>query len=93
MTDREINKLRKNKKVQYCYITKGNYYRPNSAGYTDFSYKAGVYPKDVAIRHAEKCRALWITPINPEAHNSRIMEQVRDLLSRIIDENFTSTED
>lgn len=84
MTDKEINKIEKNKKVEFCYIYKRGYYRPNGCGYTDFVTKAGVYKKEDAVRQARNVRELVLIPIDIAEHNSAIMEEVNDLTSRYI---------
>lgn len=81
MTPKQIAK---SKKITHCYIRKGPYYRPGSCGYTDYTVKAGVYTKEEAISHAERCRELTLVPINNAEHNELIMEEVKDLLSRFI---------
>lgn len=84
MKKSQLNKISRNKKITHCYISKGGYYRPGSCGYTDSQTKAGVYPKEEAIEHAEKCSDIWLVPINPAEHNARIIEEVKDLLSRVL---------
>jgi len=84
MTNTELNRISKNKKIKFCYIRKGPYYRPGAAGYTDYVTKAGVYTKEDAISHAMHCRELDLIPINIEEHNNQIMEAVEDLLTRYI---------
>lgn len=81
MTPKQIAK---SKKITHCYIRKGSYYRPESCGYTDYMEKAGVYTKDDAVRHAERCDELTLVPIDNARHNEMIMEAVKDLLSRYI---------
>lgn len=85
MTDREINKIANNKKIKFCYIKKrGSYYRPNCSGYTDFTYKAGVYAKEDAVSQATSCRELDLIPIDITKHNERIANEIKDLSSRFI---------
>ena len=84
MKAKEINKLLKDKNITHCYIRKGAYYRPDSCGYTDYVTKAGIYEKTVAIEHAKRCEELTLIPINNSEHNTRIISEVNDLLSRYI---------
>ena len=84
MTKSELKKIANNKKIRFCYIRKGPYYRPNACGYTDFITKAGVYTKEEAIKRAESCKELTIIPVNIDEHNKFIVDEVKDLLSRHI---------
>lgn len=79
-----LKQIAKSKKITHCYIRKGSYYRPGSCGYTDYKVKAGVYTKEEAINHAERCRELTLVPIDNAKHNELIMDEVKDLLSRYI---------
>lgn len=66
--------------IKYCHISKhGSYYRPNSAGYTEYLSRAGVYKKEIAVDHARKCSELHIIPINIETHNRLINDEIADL--------------
>lgn len=84
MTNTELNRLAKNKKVTHVYIIKGVYYRPNCCGYTDYRTRAGVYEKEDAIQQATSCRDLTLIPINFEEHNNEIIDAVKDLLTRYL---------
>lgn len=88
MTPKQIAK---SKKITHCYIRKGPYYRPGACGYTDYKAKAGVYTKEEALKHAEHCAELTLVPINNAEHNELIMEEVKDLLSRFIPFQKTTT--
>ncbi len=57
--------------INYCYIKKGSYYRPNSCGYTDYKYRAGVYTKEEAVQSAKSCEELTIIPIDILEHNTK----------------------
>jgi hypothetical protein len=70
--------------VTHCYIQKGNYYRPNSSGYTDFRHRAGIYTKQEAVSSAKSCRDLTIIPIDATEHNKMINNEIEDLKTRII---------
>lgn len=85
MTDKELKKIGNNKSITHCYIYKeGFFYRPNSKGYTEYKTDAGIYTKEDAIIHAEKCREIRLVPIDIKEHNNMITEEVKDLLSRYI---------
>lgn len=83
----DLDSLINDDQIKYCYITKGSYYRPNSRGYTDFIFKAGVFTKEYAVSNAKSVSSLKIIPINIEEHNSMISEEINDLQSRIIKPN------
>jgi hypothetical protein len=70
--------------ISHCYIRKGNYYRPNSCGYTDFIHRAGVYTKEEAVKHANGCSDLTIIPIDPVVHNGILNKEIEDIKSRLI---------
>lgn len=95
MTDKEINKIEKNKKVTHCYIRKGGqgYYRPGSCGYTDFTTRAGVYTKAEAIEHARSCRDLTIPTIDIDYHNKCLLEEIQSMASRLILNSTTEPKD
>lgn len=84
MKKTDINRIVKNKQITHCYIYKGGYYRPNSCGYTDIVTRAGVYSKEDAIKHHEHCDIVKLIPINNSEHNNLILNEIKDLLTRII---------
>jgi hypothetical protein len=73
-----------NPAIQYCYILKGNYYRPNSCGYTQFMHEAGVYTKEVAVQHAISCSELTLRPIDITEHNKMLTDKIQDFTSRLL---------
>lgn len=83
-----LNRILEDKNIQYCYIKKGSYYRPNHCGYTEWKDKAGVYTKEEAVSHARSVREIEVIPINVKEHNELIDNQVKDLLTRIIIQTF-----
>lgn len=80
----ELDELLNNPDVEYCYIYKGSYYRPNSAGYTDFKTKAGVYTKQDAVRKAKHCNKLRLEVVDIEEHNQLIRDEINELSTRLI---------
>lgn len=81
----ELAKILNNPDIKYCYIKKGGtYYRPNSAGYTDYKTKAGIYEKEDAIDSAKRCDELQIIPINIEEHNQTILSEIEELGKQLI---------
>lgn len=70
--------------IKYCYIKKGSYYRPNSCGYTDYKYRAGVYTKEEAVQSAKRCDELTIIPIDILEHNTMINNEISELSSRLL---------
>jgi len=84
MTKTELKRIAKAKWITHCYIRKGSYYRPNACGYTDYQAKAGIYTKEDALKHAEHCSELTLIPIENAKHNAMLLEEVNELLSRII---------
>jgi hypothetical protein len=79
-----LDKMLNDNSIQYCYIKKGSYYRPNSGGYTDFISKAGVYTKEKAVSYAKSCRDLKIIPIDIKNHNDIINQEIEELKTRLI---------
>lgn len=73
-----------NPAIQYCYILKGNYYRPNSCGYTQFIHEAGVYTKEDAVQHAISCSELTLRPIDITEHNKMLTDKIQDFTSRLL---------
>ncbi len=84
MTDSQLNKIEKNKKVTHCYIRKhGSYYRPDCCGYTEYRHRAGVYEKQDAISKARSCRDLDILPIDHAEHNKNLCAEIKDIATRL----------
>ncbi len=68
----EWQKVLNDPSITHCYIKKGNYYRPNYSGYTDFRHRAGIYTKQDAIGCCRSCGDLWVLPIDNNEHNAYI---------------------
>jgi hypothetical protein len=81
---KELNAILEDDNIVYCYIRKGNYYRPYSAGYTSHKTEAGVYTKQEAVQHAKSVYELSIIPIDIEKHNRMLIDKIADLESRLI---------
>lgn len=82
---KELDNILNNDSIKYCYIKKrGEYYRPNSCGYTTYKFFAGVYTKEEAVSDAKSCNDLTIIPINVEEHNKYINTIISDLNTRLI---------
>jgi hypothetical protein len=79
----KLDEILNNPEIKYCYIRKGSYYRPNSSGYTDMRYRAGVYLKKDAYNSALSCRDLTIIPIDIEEHNKMIQDEINELSTRL----------
>lgn len=79
-----LENILNDKNIKYCYIKKGSYYRPNSCGYTDFQYRAGVYSKEEAVQSAKSCDELTIIPIDILEHNKMINNEISELSSRLL---------
>lgn len=81
----ELDDILNNPKIKFCYIVKsGFYYRPNSCGYTESRYEAGVYKKEDAVNEAKYCDELSIIPIDIENHNKMINEKIEILQKKLI---------
>lgn len=81
----ELNSTLTDERITHCYIKKrGAYYRPNSCGYTDFNFRAGIYEKSEAVRMAKSCEELDIIPIDTEEHNKMIEDEISELKDRLI---------
>lgn len=77
-------KILKDAAITHCYIRKGSYYRPNWCGYTDFQHRAGVYTKEEAVNHANKCNEITVVPINAKEHNDLLNAEIQDIQSRLL---------
>lgn len=72
-------------KITHCYIKKrGDYYRPDCCGYTQWISRAGVYTKEKAVREAKFCDIVSAVPIDVEEHNALIKQEIEELQTRII---------
>lgn len=89
---KKLDELLNNDNIQWCYIRKGSYYKPNSCGYTDFKIWAGVYSKTEAVKHAKSCKGLTIVPINISEHNKMIQDEIENLQTRIISVDVNTLE-
>lgn len=82
---KELQDVLDNVETQYCYVKKyGNYYRPDSCGYTEYQIYAGVYSKEDAVRKAMSCQELRVVPIDVEEHNELLIKTIEKLKTRII---------
>lgn len=88
ITEREriakLDEIANNPNIKYCYIIKGNYYRPNSCGYTSLRFEAGVYPKDKAVSHAKSVREIRLEWVDIEEHNKMINQKIAELQGRLL---------
>lgn len=82
---RHLDNILNDESITHCYIRKGNYYRPNSCGYTDFKHRAGIYSKKEAVSHAMSCRDIDLEIINIDNHNKMIQEEIQELQTRLIE--------
>ena len=80
----KLNDILTNDSIKFCYISKGNYYRPGSCGYTDFKHRAGVFTKEEAVSSAKSCSGLSIIPIDIEVHNKMISDEITELQTRLL---------
>lgn len=80
-----LESILNDKSISHCYIKKdGYYYKPNSAGYTEYVSKAGVYSKEDAISHVRYCNELSAIPIDITTHNDTINQEIKVLQSNLI---------
>lgn len=83
--EEKLNAILVDDNIKYCYIKKGgSYYRPNSCGYTEYKYRAGVYKKEEAIKDCLSAQELYVIPINIDEHNKMINSQISELQTRIL---------
>jgi hypothetical protein len=82
--NKKLDDVLNDSSITHCYILKGNYYRPNYCGYTDFKHRAGVYSKADAIYHVRSVSSCWVEPINNEEHNKMINQEINELQKRLI---------
>ena len=83
--ENELNRILNDESITHYYIRKGGYYyRPDSAGYTEYQINAGIYLRDEAVRAAKSCSDLILVPVNPEEHNAKLYAEIVDLYSRFI---------
>mgnify|MGYP003635187848 CR=1 FL=1 len=80
----KLENMLEDKSITHCYIKKGGYYRPGGAGYTDFRTRAGVFTIQEGVSSAKSCGELYIIPIVVEEHNKIILEEIKDLKTRLI---------
>lgn len=89
VADRErserLEKMLLDPKITHCHIRKGgNYYRPNSCGYTEFKCWAGVYTIEEGVSHANGCKDLRLEIIDVKEHNEMIAKEIESLKTRLI---------
>ncbi|HYD92349.1 MAG TPA: hypothetical protein VEA37_12780 [Flavobacterium sp.] len=89
MAERIRNKMLQNilddDLIKFAYIRKrGMYYKPQSCGYTEYNTKAGVYPKEEAVKHCRGCDELSLEVIDVLKHNALLNSEINDLKSRIL---------
>lgn len=70
--------------IKYFYIKKnGLYYRPNSCGYTERRFWAGVYTEE-EIKDHKGCDELTFVEINVEEHNQILRKEIETIKSNLI---------
>jgi hypothetical protein len=80
-----LDAILQNEDAKFCYILKrGEYYRPNSCGYTSFISRAGIFTKEEAVIHAKSCAELALSIIDIPKHNEIINKEIEDLKLRLI---------
>lgn len=85
LRQKQLDDIMNDNNVTHCYISKsGSYYRPNSAGYTNHKYEAGVYPKKEAVKSARTCYELLIIPLCTSNHNQMIRDKIQELKLKLI---------
>lgn len=83
--DAKLAQILSDEKVSHCYIKKrGSYYRPGSCGYTEVISRAGIFPKQEAVREGKGDLLFHIVPIDIEKHNAMILEETKELESKLI---------
>jgi hypothetical protein len=83
--DSKLAEILADEKVSHCYIKKGgSYYRPGSCGYTELISRAGIYPKEKAVREGKGDLLFHIVPIDIEKHNAMILEEIKELEDKLI---------
>ncbi len=80
----KLDEILNNPSINYCYIIKGGYYRPNHCGYTSLKFEAGVYKKEEAVAHAKSVREIRLERIDIEEHNKMINEKISELKDRLL---------
>jgi hypothetical protein len=80
----KLDSILNNPDVQYCYIWKGEYYRPNYKGYTYHQWEAGVYPKKDAVKHAKSVNEIRLICVNVTEHNKLIRHKISQLEENLI---------
>lgn len=80
--------LLENNREGFCYIKKGGYYyRPGSAGYTEYIIDAGIFSIQQAVVEVVGCsldshiRAILINKFD---HNTMIQNKIKELQQRIL---------
>jgi len=78
-------------KAKYSHIIKGGYYyRPQSRGYTEHKYEAGIFLTSDAEDHKKHCAELHIVPIDIDEHNEMIREHIREVEPFLIEQEEIS---
>jgi hypothetical protein len=81
----KLDEILNNPNIKYCYIIRyGQYYRPNSCGYTSLKFEAGIYPKDEAISHAKSVREIRLESVDIDEHNKMINQKIAELQERLL---------
>ena len=81
---KKLDEILNDPNIKYCYIIKGDYYRPNSRGYTSSRFEAGVYPKKEAVNHAKSVRGIRLECVDINEHNEMINQKIVELKERLL---------
>lgn len=80
----KLNKILNDSNIEYCYIWKSGYYKPNSSGYTYLKHEAGIFPKKEAVNSAKSVQDITLEPVNVNEHNNMIFNIIKQLEKNII---------
>ena len=50
--------------MKYLLKKEGYYYRPESSGYTQHPYAAGIFDEEYALNHAKSCDEVFAIPLS-----------------------------
>lgn len=77
--------------ITHVYVKKdGYYYRPNASGYTQYVHRAGVFPKE-EYKNEILSQDLTVIPINTANHDKVIMDEIRSLRAKLLNDEMQRT--
>lgn len=87
MTHENNLKLVKEAKTKHFFLMKdGYFYRPNSQGYTENIYDAGVYSKEEVLSHISHTSKVRAIPVDVKEYNKGLLDLLIKTANKVLND-------